>query len=208
MGFSSRWSIAFIHQWFYSCQSRTNNPMWQNQIYFFSYMAWWAIGIIQILIYLFCHQAITGINYSYFQHSRDLTREEQERIDELDNYLVGLSDSSDSREDSNEGRQLSFENLELIFHTKYNKLLHSDEENCTVWLDPIEQDEVVAETLWGHFFHKKWLRTSYERGNELCPNCRINMVTGPEEVSEKDLEENGLLNGSDTRSSFQSTTDE
>ena len=106
--------------------------MWQNQIYFFSYMASWAIGIIQILTYVFCHQVMTGVNYSLFQHSRDLTREERERIDELDDYLVGLSDSSESREDSTEQRQLSFEDLELVLHQKYETSLQVEEENCTV----------------------------------------------------------------------------
>jgi hypothetical protein len=98
--------------------------------------------------------------------------------------------------------------LELVLHQKYETSLQAEEENCTVWLDPIMQGENVAETLWGHLFHKKWLRTSYERGNELCPNCRVNIVTGPEVPCEKDLEENGLLTESDTRSSFQSTTED
>lgn len=182
--------------------------MWQKQIYFFSYMICWGIGITQILVYLLCHQVLTGVNYSYFYHSRELTEEESKALDEMDEYLVGLSDSSDSGENSNEGRWLSFEELNLIFYSNYQKEDEKEaDEIWTVWLDPILKHEKIIETRCEHFFHKHCIKTSYLRGNEQCPNWR-KILRPEEEYLRIKSDQNVLLNDSFmTRSSFNSTID-
>jgi hypothetical protein len=126
----------------------------------------------------------------------------------MDEYLVGLSDSSDSPKNSDDGRWVSFDELELIMHPSYENEEEKIDEVWTVWLDPILNNEKVIETRCAHFFHKQWLKTSYQRGNELCPNWRRNLISDEESSNLKNSEQNGLLNGSSmTRSSFNSTID-
>lgn len=94
--------------------------LYENQIYFTAYMLAWSIGLAQILIYLLCPQALIGVNYSSFQHSRTLSQDEIQRIEEIQEYLNGLSDSSErSGENTVEERATSFEDLNLINHRSY-----------------------------------------------------------------------------------------
>lgn len=127
----------------------------------------------------------------------------------MDQYLVALSDSSDSGENSNEDRWLSFEELDLIFIPNYQKEDEKEaDEIWTVWLDPILKHEKVIKTRCEHFYHKHCIKTSYLRGNELWPNCREKLRPEEQSLIIKRSDENVLLNDSFiTRSSFNSTID-
>lgn len=185
---------------------KKTNGMYQSQVYFFAYLVCWLFGVTQILIYALCHQTLTGVNYAYFHRTRDISSAERETIDEIDEYLVGLSDSSDSRgENSGEEKPLSFEELKLYSPSVYSREEKASDEFWSVWLDPLLPGEKIVQTLCSHSFHKRWLRMSYERGSDLCPNWRKSL-THPWKSVEDTPEMNGLLNQSNfTRSSFQST---
>lgn len=178
--------------------------LYQDQIYFAAYMVAWSIGFAQVLIYLLWPQSLTGVNYAVFQHERELTDDEQDTLDQLEEYLNDLSDSSESKNDNTaEERGYGFEDLGLIHHRNYVPDGTKAEEIWSVWLDPVCEGERIVQTNWNHYFHKQWIKTSYERGNNNCPNCRQLLITGSD-VDEKASEENGLLNDSVlTRSSFQ-----
>jgi hypothetical protein len=82
----------------------------------------WAMGITQLLIYMFCHQTLTGVNYSHFHHMRNLTRSERQAIEDIDEYLMGLSDSDDGVDENfGEERKNSFEDLGLKKHPNYSR---------------------------------------------------------------------------------------
>lgn len=187
---------------------KDHNTMYQNEIYFGAYMVGWGVGLAQILIYLLWPQALTGVNYSIFQHSRDLTEEERETLDQLEEYLAGLSDSSESKgENLAEERGHSFDDLGLIHFRNYKNEQKEDTQFCSVCLDPVLEGERIVQTHCKHFFHRQCLKTSYEIGNNNCPNCRECLIGGSVILS-KISDDNGLLNDSElTRSSFQMNED-
>ncbi len=117
---------------------KDNNTIYHNQIYFAAYMIAWSIGLAQILIYLLCPQSLTGINFSYFQHSRDLTDDERDTLDQLEEYLADLSDSTESKGDNTaEERGHAFDDLGLLHHRNYAPDNTKDKEFCSVCLDPV-----------------------------------------------------------------------
>jgi len=175
--------------------------MYENQLYFVAYMLAWALGLAQILVYLLWPLALTGVNYSTFQHSRALSQDEIRRIEEIREYLNELSDSSErSGEIADEERATSFDDLQLANHRSYSRENKEDDQTWTVCIDPILEGERIVETNWRHLFHRDWLKISYERGSHQCPNCRTLLISHP-----NFSDHNGLLNNSSiTRSSFQS----
>lgn len=112
---------------------KDKNGMYQKQFYFFGYMGCWGIGVTQIAIYALCHNVFTGINYSQFHHSRDMTNRERRDLAEIDEYLVGLSDSSEGRnEDSGESRTVAFDDMKHLRISNYIRLDKNSEEFCSV----------------------------------------------------------------------------
>lgn len=95
--------------------------MYHNQIYFFAYLACWGLGVTQILIYLLCHSTLTGVDYRRFHQTRHLTIHERRELEEIDEYLMGFSNDSDSRENSGDDMPDSFEDLDLIKHQHFTR---------------------------------------------------------------------------------------
>lgn len=92
--------------------------MYQNEIYFLAYLTCWGIGLTQISIYTLWHTALTGINYALLHQTRNLSQSEIQTLEEIDEYLIGLSDSSDSKEEiSDEYQSPSFEELRIVKYT-------------------------------------------------------------------------------------------
>ena len=95
--------------------------MCQNKIYFLAYLVFWGIGLTQISIYALCHTTLTGIKYALLHQTRNLTQNEIQTLEKIDEYLIGLSDSSDSKEVlSDEHRTPSFEELGIIKYTLHS----------------------------------------------------------------------------------------
>ena len=95
--------------------------MYQTEIYFLAYLVCWGIGLTQISIYALWHTTLTGVNYALLHQTRNLTQNEIQTLEEIDEYLIGLSDSSDSKgEPSDELHTPSFEELGIIKYTLHN----------------------------------------------------------------------------------------
>ena len=80
------------------------------------------------------------------------------------------------------------------------------DEYWSIWLDPLVQGEKIVQTHWGHLFHRMWLKTSYERGSELCPNWRNSLKKRSQEKN--DLSSTEVLSSSGNFASSQNTTDD
>jgi hypothetical protein len=98
--------------------------------------------------------------------------------------------------------------LELVKNWTLSLLERNSNEFCSVCLDPLLDGEKIVETPCNHLFHKRCLKTSYERGSDLCPNWRKNLKVSSSPEKYMLSEEIGRINHSClSRSSFQSTDD-
>ena len=52
---------------------------------------------------------------------------------------------------------------------------------CTICLNPLEEDEAISSTECGHKFHSKCIFKSIAFKNFKCPNCRQELTSGPKE---------------------------
>jgi len=174
-----------------------NNEMFQLLYYFFPYLFCWVLGIGHVLTYLCCHQVLTGVNYFVFQHTRIMTTTERAALDDLDDYLVGLSNSSEENdENSGDDSQTCFDDLQFVQHSKLSNVVQNSDESWTVCLDALITGEWIIETPWHHLFHRSCLKSSYERGSSLCPNWRKNITEPQDEFEDFCCVRSGLINES------------
>lgn len=155
---------------------KDKDAMYQKQLYFVLYMACWGLGLTQITIYVLWHQVFTGINYEVFHHRRQLTVNERQMQNDLDEYLMNLSNSSESRgEDSGENKTVNIDDPTQFKVYNYIKNGKTSDEFWSICLDPFEKGQKVVETKWTHVFHKRWIKSYFDTGKEDCPNCRKNV---------------------------------
>lgn len=176
---------------------KNKNAMYQKQLYFFAYIVWWGLGLTQIMIYALWHQVFTGVNYTHFHHRRELTPNELQFQNDLDDYLMNLSDSSDSKgEDSGENR-INFEDpthFKVYNHIKIDKI---SDEYWSICLEKIEKGQKVVETYWFHVFHKRCLKSHWDSGKQDWPNWRKNIISMSENferINSSDSSSNSTIN--------------
>lgn len=60
---------------------------------------------------------------------------------------------------------------------------------CSICLNPINDDDATSKTFCGHTFHSKCIFTSIAYKNFSCPNCREKLTDCPEKIKENETDE-------------------